>query len=574
MSILNVNYIRSQRKEEGVKRMNSLKRKIPAVIILMVLICTISFTFVSYYVIQKSVINQMQNDGRTLIITVKREIIKNNLTELKDMQMLFQEIKEASDGNINYVSLSGSDSQVLVSDNSILSGDESEADAVSSATISGEADQVIQEEEIVGQIIEQQDGSRVYNISTDFDYNGEPAGLNIGISLHSMYQEIKSALFNILEVSLVVMAIAIVLGGIFASHIIKPLTKISESIKNFAEGDFTNPFDYKSKDEIGQMSVSLEKMRLKFITIVCNIRDDADIICSSSQNLTAVIEENACTAEEISNSSEELTSGATVMAQISSAGLDKLNDLAGVISNLNSRAEAMQANMENTKEANVAGSQNLKELQISILENEATTSEIKSQFSILASKMEAITEITEVIKNIADQTNLLALNAMIESARAGEHGRGFSVVAEEIGKLAEQTSNSITGIESIVNEASTAMSMTRNYMDKGSETILKTNEISKASSQVFHTIENTINSIISEIQYVISGVNTINTDKDSIIEVVSNISSISIEASTATEEISSSLENQLVSMENVSVSSMELQRISENLTDLMKQFKL
>lgn len=554
--------------------MNSLRRKIPAVIILMVIVCTIAFTFVSYYVIEKSVINQMQNDGRTLIITVKREIIKNNLTDLKDMQMLFQEIKEASDGNINYISLSGNDSQVLVSDNSVLSGDGKEVDAVSSASISGEVDQVIQEQKIFGQIIEQQDGSSVYNISTDFVYKNEPAALNIGISLQSMNEEIKSALFNILEVSAVVMVIAIVLGGILATQIIKPLTKISDKIKDLSEGDFTSTFDYKSKDEIGQMSVALEKMRLKFITIVRNIRDNADLICSSSQNLTAVIEENACTAEEISNSSEELTSGATDMARISGAGLDRLNALAGVISNLNIRTEGMQANMESTKDANEAGSQNLKKLQTSIEDNEVTTKEIKNQFNILTSKMEAITEITEVIKNIADQTNLLALNAMIESARAGEHGRGFSVVAEEIGKLAEQTSNSISGIETMVNEASSAMSMTRNYMDKGSETILKTNEISKASSEAFNAIENTINSIISEIQYVIAGVNTINTDKDSIIEVVSNLSRISIEASTATEEISSSLENQLVSMENVSVSSMELQRISENLTELMKHFKL
>jgi methyl-accepting chemotaxis protein len=516
----------------------------------------------------------MQNDGRTLVTTVKREIIKNNLAELKDMQMLFQEIKEASDGNINYLSLSGSDSQVIVSDSSEIAEDGSEVDAVSSATMAEDTKTVITNQETVGQIIEQQDGSSVYNISTEFDYNNDQATLNIGISLDSMNQEIKNALYNILAVSGGIVLIAIVLGSLLAARIIKPLTKISEKIKGFSDGDFTTRFDNESKDEIGQMSAALEKMRLKFVAMVSNIRDNSNLIYTSSLNLTEITEENSCTAEEISNSSEELTSGATDIVRMSGVGLEKLNALAEEIRSLDSRAEEMKVNMENTKEANLIGSKNLNELQLAIKENEATTEEIKNQFTILTSKMDAITRISAVIKNIAEQTNLLALNAMIESARAGEHGRGFSVVAEEIGKLAEQTTNSISGIESIVTEASNAMSKTKNYMDKGSETIHKTNEISVASGEAFKTIELTINNIVQEIQYIISGVSTINQDKDNIIEVITNITNISIEASAATEEIASSLENQLISMENVSTSSVELQRISESLTELMKQFKL
>ncbi|MDF2800977.1 MAG: hypothetical protein K0S61_880 [Anaerocolumna sp.] len=554
--------------------MNSLRRKIPAVIILMVVVCTIAFTLVSYYFIERSVIDQMKNDGRTLIITVKREIIKNNLSDLKDMQMLFKEIKEASDGNINYISLSGSDSKVLVSDNSEVTDNEGKVDAVSSASLSGEVDKVINKQEIIGQMIEQVDGSSVYNISADIEYNGEQSALNIGISLNTMFEEVKDALVNILIVSAVIMLLAIVLGGILAGHIIKPLSKISKSIKEFSEGDFTKSFDYVSKDEIGQMSSALEKMRLKFINIVRNIQDNAELICSSSQSLTEVLEENSCTAEEISNSSEELTNGASDMARTSQDGLEKLNFLAEEILKLNNRTEGMKVNLEVTKEANTEGSQNLKDLQTAILDNEETNHEIRNQFSILTAKMGVISEITSVIKNIADQTNLLALNAMIESARAGENGRGFSVVAEEIGKLAEQTSNSISGIETIVNEVGEAVAKTKSYMDKGSQSLLKTNEISEASGEAFKAIEQTINNVVSEIQFVINGVNTINKDKDSIVDNITNISNIALEASAATEEIASSLENQLISMENVSVSSMELQKISESLTESMKQFKL
>lgn len=554
--------------------MRSLRRKIPAVIIMMVAICTIAFTVVSYYFIEQSVVNQMKNDGQTLVLTIKREIIKNNLSKAEDIQKLFQEIKEASAGNIDYVSISGSNGGLLISDSSVISEGATQVDGVTSASMSGDVEETIKGQETVGEILEQESGIKVYNISTEFTYQEEMGTLNVGISLQSMYHEIKTALMNILIVSVLITVVAIVLGGLLTGHIIKPLTTISEKIKSFAEGDFTKSFHYKSKDEIGQMSVALENMRVNFIDMIRGIQDNAELISSSSESLTAVLEENSSIAEGISNSSEELTTGSNEIANILSEGLNKLNLLAEEIVILHNKTQGVQTNLEETKDANKVGSHNIKKLRSSILENEETTMEIKNQFTILREKMEAISEITEVIKSIADQTNLLALNAMIESARAGENGRGFSVVAEEIGKLAEQTTNSITGIETIISEVSGAVSKTQSFMDKGTAASLKTNEVSYASDEAFKTIENTIHKIVDEVQLVTVGVNTIHEDKDEIVDLIRNISGISLESSAATEEIASSLESQLVSMENVSDASMELQRISENLTSLLRQFKL
>ena len=162
----------------------SLSGKILAVIIVITFICSVLFMCVSYFMIQRSVTTQMEGDGKTLVINMKRKIVKKNVTDLNQLQQIFQEIKEGSDGNIVYVSLSDGSSNVIVSDNSELAKTEKSgsADAVSSATSSGNVTEVITNQATMGQMIKTPSGEKVYNISTDFTNGKEISGaLNIGI---------------------------------------------------------------------------------------------------------------------------------------------------------------------------------------------------------------------------------------------------------------------------------------------------------------------------------------------------------------------------------------------------------
>lgn len=172
----------------------SLMRRILTVIILLIFICTVSFTVLSYYMIQSAVTNQMESDGRTLITSIKREISKDNIADLKELQDVFKEMKQGSDGNIEYLSLSDADGKVLVSDDSeIKGGADNDVDGTSGATSEGDVSEVVNEQKTLGHILETSGGEKVYNISTDFAYSEELSGaLNYNSLYTGLLQYVRS----------------------------------------------------------------------------------------------------------------------------------------------------------------------------------------------------------------------------------------------------------------------------------------------------------------------------------------------------------------------------------------------
>jgi methyl-accepting chemotaxis protein len=517
----------------------------------------------------------MQSDGKTLIANLKREMINNNVSDLNQLQGIFKDIKDGSDGNIVYVSLSDESSSVLVSDSSVPVQQEGGADIVSSATQSGDVSEVISNQETIGHILKIPSGEKVYNVSTDITNGNVISGaLNIGISLQSMYGQIQQAVIDTIAISLLVMLLAIILGTLLAKQIVKPILNISEKLKVFATGDFTTVFEHNRRDEIGVMSLALDQMRQTFQAMVVEIKGNANQVSYSSQSLAAVLEETSCTAEGITKASEQLNNGSARLAINTQKGMESLNALAEKINQLHSQAGLMQDSIKESQAANQAGTESIRELKAAAGENDTITKQTKEQVDSLSTKLEAITEITNVIKKIAGQTNLLALNAMIESARAGENGRGFTVVADEIGKLSEQTTESIAGIETIINEVGSAIDKTREYMKQGTESAHKTAEVSRESGKAFDTTSRTIAGVIHDIQEIINSIILISKEKDEVVNTMEDISGYIQQSSASTEEISMSLEEQASSMDNVNLSAQELQKIANELDKLVGQFKL
>lgn len=554
---------------------NSLQRKIVTAIIGLILLCTITFSSLSYYEIKLSTTNQMKNDGSTLVQNIKNQIIGMQITDLHGLQEIFQQIKENSKGNITYISLSNTNSELVVSDSSEIVDRDKPVDGLSSATQKADVSDIVSKQTTKGEILTTSTGEKVYNISTDFTYNEDIKGaLNLGISLKDMNEQLSKSLINTIIGAIAIMTISTIVGIIFARRITKPLILMSDNLQTFAKGDFTATFTYKKKDEIGGMSNSLSHMRDTFREIVGNIRGNSNQVLLSSHRLGGVIEDTSLVAEAISTASNELSLASSDLAKYSQDGLERLEILAEEINDLYEKAGNVKVSMELTKEANETGAKSITELQNVIHENSLITEHIKEQIEVLNIKSENISQITAVITGISEQTNLLALNAMIESARAGEQGKGFAVVAEEIRKLSEQTSNSIKGIENMIGEVSMAVEKAREYMDKGYSIMTKTTAVSKNTGNAFHHIANTIADILKELQELVKGINKANEGKDEVIHFIENIASIAQESNASTEEITASLEQQLNSMEHISQSAKELEIIAQNLDELMTHFIL
>ncbi|BCJ97778.1 methyl-accepting chemotaxis protein [Anaerocolumna chitinilytica] len=552
----------------------SLRKKISFFIVLLVIICGLSYMAVSFFVMKRAVTVQMKSDGQTLITTIKRELIKNNITDLSDMQKMFKEIKEEGNGNITYISLSNSKAEVFLTDDKIIEDSGNDVDGVSSATVGRTGGKDIKKTSATGSILTMPDGTTVYNISTEFEYNKETCSLNIGISLVSMYSEIQSSSLLMGLVTLIIIVISAGLGILFSNGLLKPVSLISENIKQYAAGDFRKSARIQSKDEIGDISIALDSMRENLVQLVKGIKENSLQVLDNVNELNTSMDENSRLSMEISKVSEELACGAAGLADDSQSGLDNMNVLANKINSLYGHLAATQGSMENIKLVSEQGSLCQKELHNQVDSNGKVIGEIKDKLDELAVKLGTIVNVTSVIKAIADQTNLLAVNARIESARAGEQGRGFGVVAEEIGKLAEQTTHSVLEIDNISKEVKLAFSQTVDIMEKGIQTVSLTNDASREAGESFRSILEAVHSALNQLQVIDSDMKAVHGKKEETVKLIGDISSVAQESSAATEEITASLESQNKGLNNITLSAKELQNISAKLSELIAQFEL
>ena len=379
------------------------------------------------------------------------------------------------------------------------------------------------------------------------------------------YKITRNALITLLTVSLFV---GILLSIIITRSIVVPVRKVTDKLKEISEsnGDLTQRIGYKSKDEIGELSRSFDIFIGKLQDIIKEVTVSAEVISSSSEQLSTATSSTTQSLEEISGTVTEIASSTADGAAVAEEASANIAEAAKFTEATAGAARNTTENSRKAKEAAEEGAEKISEVVSSISDIAISSKEVSEIISELDISSKRIGDIIEIITAISIQTNLLALNAAIEAARAGDAGKGFNVVAKEIRKLADQSNNAALEISALVKEnqlkSASAVSSVGKVEEKVAVGVNRASEVGQSISNIIDNIQDMVNQIeqIDE-----ANREQVQATKE-MEQAIANIASSSSEIAGGAENISASIEEQLSTM-------MEIESTTEQLLDMANRLR-
>nr|WP_144510319.1 methyl-accepting chemotaxis protein [Bacillus sp. FJAT-22090] len=403
----------------------------------------------------------------------------------------------------------------------------------------------------------------------------ELTGWKIGGNL--VYSEIHKAALPILQKTVLIILLSIAIGAIavyfIIKSVIKPIVKLKEKALTISQGDLTQNITVKSTDEIGHLGEAFNTMQESLRSLINKVEQTAEIVASSSEELSANAQQTSDTTEMVATSIQEVSqnaemqtnsvdSNAQSLAEIS-VGVTRISDYATKVSELSYEATT-QAELGGQAITNTVNQ--MSSIHTSVIES-------NTKINSLSIRSQEVRSILNVITGIADQTNLLALNAAIEAARAGESGKGFAVVADEVRKLAEQSQQSAKDIHQIILGIQEDTENSVQIMARVTEDVLAGVEVSNDAIKKFQLIVQSMKEITPQMEDVSATAQQVSASVQETSHIANDIAILAQGNAATSEEVAASAEEQLASMEEISASAQSLSSMAQELKDIISQFK-
>ncbi|HHX11643.1 MAG TPA: methyl-accepting chemotaxis protein [Clostridiales bacterium] len=418
------------------------------------------------------------------------------------------------------------------------------------------------------------------------DYNGEEhkfiynnisdTGAMVAALVPSSALTSQANSIKILTAVIVVVAalIAGFIGIIVSAGIGKAISDIIYVLKKASDGDLTVTVKTRRKDEFNVLSNSINDMIINMKELISKSANVATTVISSSENVQQNSELLLTASKDISIAISEIQEGITQQAHDTEQSLRLTDDLANQINLVNDHTYQITKIANDTKTVVNNGFDEVEELNIATKSNIDITNKTIKDIEDLEGESKAITEIIGVINDIASQTNLLSLNASIEAARAGDAGRGFSVVAEEIRKLSEKSVLAASEIEQIISNITKKTQATAITV-KQTEGISKTQERRLAQVvKLFNNINGHVDELAEKMNEISATMTVMNEAKNDTLNAIESISAVSEETSAASEEVDATAQQQLEAVTRLNEAAISLKNDSSELAKAIRLFKI
>lgn len=392
------------------------------------------------------------------------------------------------------------------------------------------------------------------------------------------YKDLMASAYKIqtqlLIISLVALAAALVITYYAASNITRPLLKLKGFVNQVAEGDLRGKASISSKDEVGELGHHLNEMVDRMKQLLAIVHTSVSNVKESAENLSAVSEESNASSEEVASAIDEIAAGASQSATEAETAQQVSNTLSGQINHVYHQTTEITALAEKANEINESGMEQVKQLKGSFNLSKQFLDSMQGVINDLGAKVKQIEKVISTITDISSQTNLLALNASIEAARAGEHGKGFAVVAEEVRKLAEQTVSATNEIKETISSIQTGALLAIDSMDKTKENFNQQSKVVLGTEETFQTISNVVEDLQQFILRTHHEIDQIATNKNKVIDRIQSMAAMSEQAAASCEEVNASTKEQLHTLMAVTEAAERLTELSNELEKSVNRFRI
>ncbi|GIN83005.1 methyl-accepting chemotaxis protein TlpC [Bacillus sp. J5TS4] len=407
------------------------------------------------------------------------------------------------------------------------------------------------------------------------DQNGNIIGMLYTGANQSILASLTQSLFTQFAIVLVIVIIvSVILVLVFTRKINKRLNALKSAFESAGNGDMTIEVSDKTGDELSELSVYYNKMRMKLNDTIQTVQQSALQLASASQQLSAGAEETNQASEKITEAVQQIANGAQDQITRIENSESSLKQASADIRDISANTAAIADKGQLAQSKADIGQKEIANVQAqmdAIHQSIQKSGEIIHQ---LDGRSKQIEQILSVITQIADQTNLLALNAAIEAARAGEQGKGFAVVADEVRKLAEESQQSAGQISKLIIEIQKDMNRSARSVEHVKTEAAEGVTMIQRTRDAFKEIAAATGEISAEISDLSASVTNISASAHQINDSFAANTADIKESTKNTRQAAALTEEQFAAMEEITAASETLSQLAEELTGIISQFKM